>query len=133
VSLYTIGNKYWWFDWFSIISVAPLFRQNFGLQKQVFVRQKQKNNLLKFLTLHAVVVDHQKRICILIYLFMITEQPAQLISSGKKKERKNYSRDVEDCGGAPRRKSTLKPANFSYITIWQHWLGNTISPKKLSD
>jgi len=36
-----------------------------------------------------------------------------------------HSRDVEDCGGAPRRKSTLKPTNFSYITIWQHWLGNT--------
>jgi len=40
-----------------------------------------------------------------------------------------HSRDIEDCGGAPRRKSTLKPANFPYITIWQHWLGNT-KPKK---
>jgi len=40
-----------------------------------------------------------------------------------------HSRDVEDCGGAPRRKSILKPANFSYITMWQYWLGNT-KPKK---
>jgi len=37
-----------------------------------------------------------------------------------------HSRDVEDCGGAPRRKFTLKPA---HITIWQYWLGNT-KPKK---
>jgi len=39
------------------------------------------------------------------------------------------SRDVKDCGGAPRRKSTLKPAKIPYITIWQYWLGNT-KPKK---
>jgi len=40
-----------------------------------------------------------------------------------------HSRDVRDCGGAPRKKSTLKPANFSYITIWQYWLGNTKTKK----
>jgi len=40
-----------------------------------------------------------------------------------------HIRDVEDCGGAPRRKSTLKPAKIPYITIWQYWLGNT-KPKK---
>jgi len=44
-----------------------------------------------------------------------------------------HSRDVEDCGGAPRRKSTLKPVKIPYITIWQYWLGNILSPKKLSD
>jgi len=36
-----------------------------------------------------------------------------------------HSRDIEDCGGAPRRKSTLKPAKIPYITMWQYWLGNT--------
>jgi len=30
-----------------------------------------------------------------------------------------HSRDVEDCGGAPQRKFTLKPAKIPYITIWQ--------------
>jgi len=40
-----------------------------------------------------------------------------------------HSRDIEDCGGAPRRISTLKPAKIPYITIWQYWLGNT-KPKK---
>jgi len=35
-----------------------------------------------------------------------------------------HSRDVEDCGGTPRRKS--KPAKIPYITMW---LGNT-KPKK---
>jgi len=39
------------------------------------------------------------------------------------------SRDVEDCGGAPQRKSTLKPAKITYITMWQYWLGNTKSKK----
>jgi len=39
------------------------------------------------------------------------------------------SRDVEDCGGAPQRRSTLKPAKIPYITMWQYWLGNT-KPKK---
>jgi len=40
-----------------------------------------------------------------------------------------HSRDVEDCGSAPRRKSTLKPAKIPYITMWQYWLGNTESKK----
>jgi len=40
-----------------------------------------------------------------------------------------HSRDIEDCGGAARRKFPLKPAKIPYITIWQHWLGNT-KPKK---
>jgi len=42
-----------------------------------------------------------------------------------------HSRDVEDCGGAPRRKFTLKLAKTPYITIWQHWLGTeySVSPK----
>jgi len=40
-----------------------------------------------------------------------------------------HSRDVEDCGGASRRKFTLKPTKIPYIMIWQHWLGNT-KPKK---
>jgi len=38
-----------------------------------------------------------------------------------------HSRDIEDCGGAPRRKFTLKPAKIPYITIWQYWLGNILS------
>jgi len=42
---------------------------------------------------------------------------------------KVHSRDIEDCGGTPRRKSTLKPAKILYITMWQYWLGN-IKPKK---
>jgi len=36
-----------------------------------------------------------------------------------------HSRDVEDCGGAPRRKFALKPAKIPYITMRQYWLGNT--------
>jgi len=40
-----------------------------------------------------------------------------------------HSRDIKDCGGAPRRKFTLKPAKIPCITIWQYWLGNT-KPKK---
>jgi len=40
-----------------------------------------------------------------------------------------HSRNVEDCGGAPRRKSTLKPAKILCITMWQDWLGNN-KPKK---
>jgi len=40
-----------------------------------------------------------------------------------------HSRDVEDCGGAPRRKFPLKPAKIPYIKMWQYWLGNT-KPKK---
>jgi len=40
-----------------------------------------------------------------------------------------HSRDVEDCGGAPRKKFTLKPAKIPYITIWQYWLVNA-KPKK---
>jgi len=36
-----------------------------------------------------------------------------------------HSRDVEDCGGAPQTKFTLKPAKIPYITMWQYWLGNT--------
>jgi len=40
-----------------------------------------------------------------------------------------HSRDVEDCVGAPWRKSTLKLAKIPYITMWQYWLGNT-KPKK---
>jgi len=40
-----------------------------------------------------------------------------------------HSRDVEDCGGTPRRKSTLKSVKIPNITIWQYWLGNT-KPKK---
>jgi len=43
-----------------------------------------------------------------------------------------HSRDVEDCGDAPRRKSTLKPAKIPYITMWQHWLAQKsfqIDPK----
>jgi len=36
---------------------------------------------------------------------------------------------MEDCGSAPQRKFTLKPAKIPYITIWQYWLGNT-KPKK---
>jgi len=53
----TIRKKHWWFDWFSTIAIAASFRQNFRLQKWVFVCQEQKNNLL--------VADHQQRICIL--------------------------------------------------------------------
>jgi len=43
-----------------------------------------------------------------------------------------HSRDIEDCGGAPQRKSTLKPAKILYTTMWQYWLGNTKSnnPKR---
>jgi len=40
-----------------------------------------------------------------------------------------HSRDVEDCGGTTWRKSTLKPAEIPYITMWQYWLGHT-KPKK---
>jgi len=40
-----------------------------------------------------------------------------------------HSRDIDNCGGAPWRKFTLKPAKIPYITIWQYWLGNT-KPKK---
>jgi len=40
-----------------------------------------------------------------------------------------HSMDVKDCGDAPRRKFTLKPAKIPYITIWQYWLGNTKSKK----
>jgi len=40
-----------------------------------------------------------------------------------------HSRDVEDCGGAPRRKFTLKPAKIPYLMIWQYQLGNA-KPKK---
>jgi len=53
--------------------------------------------------------------------------------SAHKNELSCHSRDVKDCGGAPRRKFTLKPARIPYIKIWQHWLGNTkpfqIDPK----
>jgi len=31
----------------------------------------------------------------------------------------------KDFGGTPQRKFTLKPAKIPYITMWQHWLGNT--------
>jgi len=40
-----------------------------------------------------------------------------------------HSRDIEDCGGVPRRKFTLKPAKIPHLTMWQYWLGNT-KPKK---
>jgi len=40
-----------------------------------------------------------------------------------------HSRDVEDCGGTPRKNSPQKPAKIPYIMMWQHWLGNT-KPKK---
>jgi len=40
-----------------------------------------------------------------------------------------HSRDVEDCAGALRRKSTLKLVNFSYIMVLQYWFGNS-KPKK---
>jgi len=40
-----------------------------------------------------------------------------------------HSRDVQDCGGTPQRKFTLKPAKIPYITIWQYWIGN-LKPKK---
>jgi len=39
-----------------------------------------------------------------------------------------HSRDVEDCGGAPQRKSTLKPAKIPDVAVLV-WLGNT-KPKK---
>jgi len=35
-----------------------------------------------------------------------------------------HSRDVEDCGGAPQRKSTLKPVKIPYITIWQYGISS---------
>jgi len=44
------NSRNWWFDWLSMIAVAASFRQDFGLQKWVFVRQEQKNDFQKFLT-----------------------------------------------------------------------------------
>jgi len=41
-----------------------------------------------------------------------------------------HSRDIKDCGGAPRRNFTLKPAKIPYIMMWQYWLGNTKSMQK---
>jgi len=35
----TIAKKHWWFDWLSMIAVAASIRQDFGLQKWIFVCQ----------------------------------------------------------------------------------------------